>query len=172
MSKKEETGVLGIFRDRETAARAASDLRRAGDARVELRSPAPSHDFLEGIEPRTSPVRVWTLLGGIAGCASGLALTIGTALDRPMRTGGKPIVSIPPFLVIAFELTILFGALATVAGFLVHARLPRIVRGTVDDPRLTEDDFGVSLVCGAERATAAADLLRASGAEQVHVGKK
>jgi hypothetical protein len=38
--------------------------------------------------------------------------------------GGKPIVSIPAFVIIAFELTILFGALATLTGFLILAGLP------------------------------------------------
>lgn len=166
-----EIGVLGVFSDMRRALRAASDLRRENFTQVELRSPVPIHELPEALGSRTSPVRIWTLLGGLAGCASGLALTIGIALDRPMRTGGKPIVSIPPFLVIAFELTILFGALATVAGFLVHSRLPRIATRTVDDPRLTEDAFGVHLVCSADRAAAAAESLRASGAEQVHVAK-
>ena len=36
--------------------------------------------------------------------------------DWPLLVGGKPIGSIPPYVVIIFELTILLGALSTVAG--------------------------------------------------------
>ena len=53
-----------------------------------------------------------------------MAFTIYTVLSWPLMVGGKPIVSIPAFVIIAFELTILFGALATLTGFLILAGLP------------------------------------------------
>ena len=56
-----------------------------------------------------SPVRVFVLVGGLLGCLSGFALPIYTVLDWPLITGGMPLISIPPFVVIAFELTILFA---------------------------------------------------------------
>ncbi|MGZ8432659.1 MAG: quinol:electron acceptor oxidoreductase subunit ActD, partial [Candidatus Deferrimicrobiaceae bacterium] len=49
-----------------------------------------------------------------------------TTLSWPLIVGGKPIVSVPPFLIIAFALTILFGALSTFAGFLLLSRLPSL----------------------------------------------
>jgi hypothetical protein len=59
---------------------------------------------------------------------AGFALCIYTVLRYPLIVGGKPVVSILPFVVIAFELTILLGSLATFAGFLLNARLPYIPR--------------------------------------------
>jgi hypothetical protein len=47
-------------------------------------------------------------------------------LSWPLIVGGKPIVSIPPFIIIAFALTILFGSLSTFLGFLILSRLPSI----------------------------------------------
>ena len=46
-------------------------------------------------------------------------------------TGGKPLISIPPFVIIGFALTILLGALASFAGFLFLARVPSVqgIRG-------------------------------------------
>ncbi|NIP15320.1 MAG: DUF3341 domain-containing protein, partial [Pseudomonadales bacterium] len=58
-----------------------------------------------------SPVRIFTLVGGLTGAATGFAFTTWTSVDWPLVTGGKPIVSIPAYVVIAFELTVLFGAL-------------------------------------------------------------
>ena len=54
-----------------------------------------------------SPVRLFTLIGGLTGCAAGFGMTIWMSHDWPLVVGGKPIGAIPPYVVIAFELTIL-----------------------------------------------------------------
>jgi hypothetical protein len=97
----------------------------------------------------------------------GFALTIWTALKWNLITGGKPVVSIPPFVVIAFELTILLGGLCTLLGLLVTARLPSFKMSPQYDARFSVDRFGVAVTCeGAERGTIE-DLLRRAGAEEV-----
>ena len=58
------------------------------------------------------------------GCAAGFAFTIYTVLSWPLITGGKQIVSVNAFIVIAYELMILFGGLAAFAGFLFLSRMP------------------------------------------------
>jgi hypothetical protein len=124
--------------------------------------------ILEALGLRTSPVRIWMLLGGISGAVSGFALTIGlSAAWYPHRTAGMPIVSIPPFVIIAFELMILFGALAGTAGFLVHGRLPQLEAFPGYDPRFTDDCFGVVVECAPGRASEAERLLHSAGAEEV-----
>ena len=52
----------------------------------------------------------------LTGTATGFSLTIWTSLKWELITGGKPVVSIPPFVIIAFELTILLGGLARCSG--------------------------------------------------------
>ncbi|RMF54390.1 MAG: DUF3341 domain-containing protein, partial [Calditrichaeota bacterium] len=49
-----------------------------------------------------------------------------TALDWPLLTGGKPFLSWPAYVVIAFELTILFAALSSFAGIMILGRLPKV----------------------------------------------
>jgi hypothetical protein len=71
-------------------------------------------------------VRFFALAGAGAGTVTGFAFTILTMTSWPLIVGGKPIVSLPPFLIIAFALTILFGSLSTFLGFLFLARLPSI----------------------------------------------
>jgi hypothetical protein len=73
---------------------------------------------------KRSNVRFFALLGAASGTVTGFAFTILTSLSWPLIVGGKPIVSIPPFIIIAFALTILFGALSTFLGFLLLSRLP------------------------------------------------
>ena len=53
---------------------------------------------------RVSPVRLFTLVGALLGCTAGFSLPIYTVSAWPLITGGKPLFSIPAFVVIAFEL--------------------------------------------------------------------
>lgn len=91
---------------------------------MELVVPYPMHEIERILKLKTSPLRFFTLIGALVGLLSGFALTMGTVADWPLVTGGKPLMSIPAFLVIAFELTILFGAISSFVGFLILARLP------------------------------------------------
>jgi len=75
--------------------------------------------------------------------------------------------SLPPFFIIAFELMVLFGGLATVIGLIVLGRLPRFRQSPAFDPRFTNDRFGVAIHCAPERAGAVHELLRAAGAEEI-----
>jgi molybdopterin-containing oxidoreductase family membrane subunit len=106
-------------------------------------------------------------VGALTGTVSGFALTIWTALKWNLITGGKPVVSIPPFVVIAFELTILLGGLCTLLGLLIAARLPSLRVSPRYDPRFSADRFGVEVVCEGDERRAVEDLLRGAGAEEV-----
>jgi hypothetical protein len=78
------------------------------------------------LDDSQSAVRFFAGVGAVSGLLTGFAFTIGTVLDWPMITGGKPLVSIPAFLVIGYELTILFGVLTAFVGFLHLSRVPVI----------------------------------------------
>jgi hypothetical protein len=86
---------------------------------------------------------VWTLVGGLTGTASGFAITVFTSLDWPLVTGGKPILSIPAYVVFAFELTVLFGALATIIGLFINAGIPRFGAPKVYSPEFSSGRFGL-----------------------------
>jgi Protein of unknown function (DUF3341) len=162
--------VLGVFAHVDTATSAIRQLRARGVRSIATYSPVPLPEFEEALTgyglPR-SPVRLFTLVGGITGTASGFALTIWTALKWNLITGGKPVVSIPPFVVIAFELTILLGGLCTLLGLLVTSRLPSLGVPPRYDPRFSVDRFGVEVECETAERRAIEDLLRSAGAEEV-----
>jgi molybdopterin-containing oxidoreductase family membrane subunit len=106
-------------------------------------SPVPHHDIDHALDAPKSPVRIFTLVGALLGFCSGWALTIYSVHSYPLIVGGKPLISLPPFGVLAYILTILFGALATMIGFLVNARLPQVELAAVYDERLSSDHFGI-----------------------------
>lgn len=152
--------LRAAFNSEEALEEGRRAVAKAGGRIESIHSPVPPHD--SGV----SPVRRWVLAGGITGFASGWALTIGTALAWPLRVGGKPIVSWPAFFVIAFELTILFAALAGLAGFLRASRLPG---GATPGyrPATAVDLFDVLVSCDAGQAQSIRDALTSCGGEVV-----
>ena len=159
--------VLGIFDEARKAATAADAILAHRLGEVTVYGPAPNHAINAILDHGVSPVRVFALIGGILGCVLGFALPIYTSLAWPLITGGKPIVSIPPFVVIAFELTILLAALGAIAGFLVLSGLPDLRSGAPYDPRFSVDRWGVGITCAADQVDAVCARLNEAGAEEV-----
>ena len=161
------SNALGLFLDPYSALEAARRLKGAGFARPELISPIPIHGVEDVLGPKKSVIRRFTFFGGIFGALSGFTLAAGTAVLYLHPTGGRPIITIPPFLIITYEMTILFGILATVLGFLISARFPAI-RERVYVPEAGVDRFAVTVACdNEERLGRAEAILREAGAEKV-----
>ncbi len=160
-------GVLAAFRHVDDAVHAVRELKEMGYRDFTVYSPVPNHEIAAAIGHRISPVRRWTLLGGLAGVSLGLLMALWMSLDYPVVVGGKPIPSVIPYIVVGFELTILIGALATITGLIVHIIGNR--RAAAFDPRFTDDHVGIFVPCPAERRSAVQQLLQTSGAEEVRV---
>ena len=160
-------GAVGHFAHFDRFLEAVRRLRASGFDNLRVASPVPHHEIDEVLERRESPVRVFTLVGSIFGGVLGLLLTINTSIGYPLITGGKPIVSMPTFIVIIFELTILFGAIGTLVGLLVSGRFPRVRIGPAFDPRFCGDQFGVFVYCTRDELTTTSSILREAGAVEV-----
>jgi hypothetical protein len=103
-------------------------------------SPYHVHEVDEILDVRPSRLKFFTFFGALSGTITGFAFTIYTVLRWPfLITGGKPLVSIPPFIIIAFELTILFGVISTFLGFLILSKLASPKR--IISPIECENDF-------------------------------
>lgn len=159
-----EAGVLAVFGDPAAAARAVMAVRQAGQREVRAAMPAPFPEVMAALAQPRSIIGAVTLAGAVAGMGLGLLLTIGTSLALPIVVGGKPVVSLPAFLVIVFELTVLGGGLTNFAGMLVGARHGRRKSWMPRDPRFLRDRIGLFLPGAAPWAHR---LLREAGAEEV-----
>jgi molybdopterin-containing oxidoreductase family membrane subunit len=159
------SGILASFRFVDAAAAAVRRLKDEGYRDFTVYTPVPNVEIARAVGHRASPVRLWTLVGGLTGCASGFALTLWMSYDWPVVVGGKPIGSVIPYVVIAFELTILFGAGATILGLLYHTWKSRQV-GAYDN-RFADDHIGIFVPCTDERREPVQSLLREAGAEEV-----
>jgi hypothetical protein len=164
-------GVLGVFAYLDAVLDAIKQLRAAGFTDFTVYSPIPRHEIEDALGQPVSPVRMFTLIGGIAGCAIGAWLTLWMSYDWPIVVGGKPIGSIPPYVVIMFEMTILFGALTTILGILFNAVFAARRSGTIQyDARFTNDRFGIFVPAGSDKVSRVESLLRDAGADEVRRG--
>jgi hypothetical protein len=154
-------GILASFDYLDSAVEAIEALRKAGFKRKSIQAfaPVPEHDLEHALGYGQSPVRVFALVGALTGTATGFALSIFTSMSWPLVVGGKPIVSIPAFIIIAFELTILFGALSTVVGLFINTRLPRLKPLVVYDPEFSAGRFGVYVSASSDRVGEARKIL-------------
>jgi molybdopterin-containing oxidoreductase family membrane subunit len=161
--------VLGVFAHVDTTLDAIRKLRAKGFSELTVYTPVPVEEIEEEIEKirPLSAVRLFTLLGALTGTATGFFLTIWSSLKWELVTGGKDPVSYPPFVIIAFELTILFGGLATVIAMLLLGKLPKTKPSLTYDPRFTLDRFGVAVACPPETAEQVRSLLTGAGAEEI-----
>jgi hypothetical protein len=154
--------VLGVFASVDDAAAAVRALRAKGRGDVVVIMPAPFPQLIEALGVRKSPIRWATLAGAAAGATGGLAWCIRSSLAWPLLTGGKPIVSMPPFVIIAFEVAVLVGVLSTlVAGAVAAQSLHRDRISAV----LPNDRVGV--LAGGDDLDNLEALLRGAGAEEV-----
>jgi len=117
-----------LYYDKESFLEKLEELLKAGTPprRLTIMTPFHVHEVDHLLHLKPSKLKIFTLLGAAAGMAAGWGLTIYTSLDWPLRTGGKPIVAIPAYVIVAFELTILIGAIVTFAAFLGLARFPAL----------------------------------------------
>src|SRR5204862_4602622 len=76
------------------------------------------------------------LIGGIIGGITGYVLQYYVAvLHYPLNIGGRPLHSWPSFIVVTFEMTILFAGIAAVLGMLALNGLPMPYHPVFNVPR-------------------------------------
>ncbi len=160
-------GIVGVFGQLDAAVAAIEALKAKGYANYRVYSPVPRPELADALAKKESPVRLFTLFGALTGTAFGFFYAIATSLDWPLVTGGKPIVSWPPFIVIGFETTILIGSLVTVAGMFLFAGLPKLGRAPGYDPRFSDDKIGVVAFGGPAQLAEAREIFAQCGAEEV-----
>ncbi|HTK40970.1 MAG TPA: DUF3341 domain-containing protein [Gemmatimonadales bacterium] len=159
-------GVLGSFEQIDAATDAIKALRAGGHKDLVVYCSHPNHELEAALETPVSPVRLFTLIGGLTGCTAGFTMTIWMNLDWPLLVGGKAFASVPAFVPIGFELTVLIGALSTVLGVVLLILLLG-KQGVMYDPRFSDDRIGVFVPAPQEKASSLEQLMRDAGAVEV-----
>lgn len=171
MPKPMPKGILAIFNDPEQLKVAAASVRDQKVKKFDAFTPFPVHGIEEAMGLRRSFLPWITFLGGLTGGTLGLTFEIWTsAVDWPLNVGGKPFVSLPAFIPVTFECTVLFAGLFTAGALFAVCKMPN-PDPVILDPSLTNDKFGLFISADdpAYREKDFGELLKRAGAHEVRV---
>ena len=159
--------LVSVFDLPDDTALAIRKLRGRGFDQIESYSPAPFEEIELAEDPKPSGVRAFTLIGGLAGVVTGFTMQIWMSMDWPIKIAGKNIASIPPYWIIGFELTILFGGVLTVIGLAILAGLYPRKLDEHYSPRFSAEEFGVVVHCEDRDVAEVESLMRGHNAKEV-----
>lgn len=125
MSEFELYGVAAEFADPNELVEAARLFRSKGFRKMEAYTPYPIEELSE-ILHKFNPLPAMVFTGGALGAATAWIMQYYiAAIDYPINVGGRPLYSWPSFIVITFELTVLFAACTAFFGTLALCGFPR-----------------------------------------------
>ena len=129
-------GLMAEFETPSQLAAAARQVREKGYRKVEAYSPFAIEEVNEALGLHDNRLPLIVLGGGILGGLTGYLMQYYLAVVAfPINVGGRPLHSWPSFIIITFELTILFAAVATVLGLLGLCGLPMPYHPVFNVPR-------------------------------------
>jgi len=137
-------GMMAEFDSATDLVAAAHKTHEAGYKKIDAYSPFPVEELAEAIHC-TNRVPLVTLIGACIGGLSGYLLQYWVAVvTYPINVGGRPYHSWPSFIIVTFEMTILFGGISAVFGMLALNGLPMPYHPVFNVPRFamaTKDRF-------------------------------
>ncbi|OHV80987.1 DUF3341 domain-containing protein [Ensifer sp. LCM 4579] len=119
-------GIMAEFDRPERLVEGARRAREAGFEQLDAYSPFPVEGLSKELGFRDRRVSWLTLAGGILGMTLGFWMQVYTNEDYSILIGGRPLLAVPAFMLITFELMVLFAVLFSIGGMLALNRLPRL----------------------------------------------
>jgi hypothetical protein len=138
-------GMMAEFDTPTDLVEAARKTSEAGYKKIDAYSPFPVEELAEAVGFHRNGVPLVVLIGGLLGGLSGYLMQYWiSSISYPINVGGKPLQSWPAFIVVTFEMTILFAGIAAVFGMLALNGLPMPYHPVFNVPRFafaTKDRF-------------------------------
>lgn len=173
MARLEPAFLVAEFAEPEAMLEAVRTLREEG-WQIELHAPFPVKGMKEALRFRERTVPHAFVIGGAIGALSGFLVQAYANWAFPLDIGGRPLIAMPAFMLIIFELMVLGSVLTGLATMFVRNRLPRLHHPLFDARRFhlaSDDRFFVSLLLdGRDEDEARAAIERQGPASVEKVG--
>jgi hypothetical protein len=131
-------GLMAEFDSPSAIVAAARHTYESGYRRINAYSPFPIEELSEAIGYHRDYVALCTLIFGILGGLGGFMLQYWTAaIDYPINVGGRPLLSLPSFIPVTFECTVLLAAFGAFVGNLLMSSLPQPYHPAFNVPAFT-----------------------------------
>lgn len=164
--------LVGVFEDEDVLLSAVRNIRSKGVKIHEVYSPFPVHGLDEALGYKRTRLPIAAFFFGLTGTGLALLLQIWMlGYDWPMIIGGKNYASLPPFIPVTFELTVLLSALGMVATFLIVSDMKPYGWSRQFDVRSTDDKHVMALDLASNAAVSKDELtriLKDNGASEVN----
>ena len=167
---KRKNYTVGIFNQEDTLMAAIKNLRGAGVKIEEVFSPYAVHGIDGALGYKMTRLPIAAFLFGLTGTTlAAFFLTWTMGFDWPMIIGGKNYASVPPFVPVTFELTVLLAAFGMVFTFFITSDLKPWARPRVYDKRCTNDMhvMAIDLDANSKSKDEINKILEESGAYEV-----
>jgi len=138
MNEVDLHGIVAEFSTPDGLVKACRKAHRAGYRRLDAYTPYPLEEVADAIGYEKTEVPLLTLMGGILGGLTGFGMQWWIHTQAyPLNIGGRPLNSWPAFIVITFELTVLFAGITSVVGMLALNGLPQPYHPIFNHPRFS-----------------------------------
>jgi len=137
---------VGIYEHEDTVKSAVKSLQEGGVKIQEVYSPYAIHGMEDILGYKLSRLPKAAFLFGLTGTTLALSmLYLMMGYDWPMIIGGKNFTSVPPFIPVTFELTVLLAAFGMVFTFFIASDLKPWAKPKIYDIRITVDKFAIAI---------------------------
>lgn len=144
-NKSKLHGILAEFRNPKELLEAARTVKNAGYSDFDAYTPFPFHGLEDAMGLKKSKLGWIVLAGGFIGGGGILTLMIWVMTSAwPLNISGKPLLNLPIYVPITFELTVLISAFAAVFGMFYLNGLPKLNNALFNVDRFekaTDDGF-------------------------------
>lgn len=131
-------GLMAEFDDPNELVNACKAAYSAGYRKMDAYSPYPVEEAADAIGFEKTRVPLLVLVGGLLGGLTGYMLQYWiNVVSYPLNVGGRPYHSWPSFIIVTFEMTILFAGVTAVVGMLALNGLPQPYHPVFNNPRFT-----------------------------------
>jgi hypothetical protein len=167
---KKQICVVGYYFSTEAILEGARKTKQRGFEKFDTFTPFAVHGMEDAMGMKRTTLPYISFAAGVVGLFTAIGLEVWThAFSWPMNIGGKPLLAIPAYVPIFFELTVLLcGVTTAVVMFTKYLGLPNHSK-PIFHPDITNDRFALAIeVSSDEEVEPVKKFLREIQASEIH----